>query len=204
MASHQPSFFPGRGTAFSGACVSAVTALGPCRQEPCTYGGSLFGPSLYTGGVTVPVEFSAGRRPAALTAAAFNGVLGGRDGGRSPPPVGPPYVAAAYIVNTFGSRVRTLLGTREGVNTLTLSPEGIDAFTVEAVLGGSPPRAVTWVVGGTVARVDTAAPWGLTAEAADGGWAQWGGWTSGKEIELRIYPDGGGEGVYRIKVFLPR
>lgn len=202
VRSHQPTFSPGRFTAAPGACVSAVNRLGPCRHEPCTVGGSLYAPSLFTGGVTVPSEFAHGRRPRPLTTAMFNGVLG--KGGAQRQPQGPPYIAGAYIVNRFGSRVRTLLGAAEGVNTLTLSPEGVDVFTVEAVLGGKTPRSVKFEVEGWVARIDWAAPWGLTREAPDGGWEPWGGWTSGKELKLRITPEGGGGGVYRLKVFLPR
>jgi len=196
----KPRFAPGSYTYNGNGCVSAVNRLGPCRKEPCTVGGSLFASSLYRGSITVPEEFADGRSPAPLTASMFHGVLGLTPGSRG---TGAPHIKNAYVVNRFGSRVRVLLGPGKGTTTVKLAYDAIDAFSIEATVGGRKPDWVHFERDGKTVRYDSAAPWGMTGELPEGGWKDWGGWTSGKTHDIRITPEGGSSRTFRLRVYMP-
>eukprot|EP00168_Porphyra_purpurea_P012141 TRINITY_DN3154_c0_g1_i2.p3 TRINITY_DN3154_c0_g1~~TRINITY_DN3154_c0_g1_i2.p3 ORF type:complete len:172 (-),score=34.09 TRINITY_DN3154_c0_g1_i2:40-555(-) len=118
----------------------------------------------------------------------FNGIVGLAPSRRG---TGTPYISGAYIVNRFGSRVRELLGPGAGTTVVRLAPDAIDAFSIEATVGGRKPDWVRFERDGETIRWDGAEPYGMTGELPQGGWKDWGDWTSGKTHAIRITPEGG-------------
>lgn len=176
---HQPIFQPGTRTRFPNRCVSAVNRLGACAVEPCTRGGNPQGPSLFTGGEMVPVQFARGAQPPAIRSSWF--------------PAGTPVgggtlgTNAVYVADVRGRRRWRLK--RGRVNVVTLNT-GLPQFTIQATLWGNVRvDGVEFRAGRRVLTVERQAPWFLTRPNASGkGFLPWGGWTAGKEVWLTISP----------------
>lgn len=176
---YTPTFRPGTRTRFHNRCVSAVNRLGQCAVEPCTRGGNPRGPSLYTGGEMVPVQFAGGAKPPPIRASWF--------------PAGSPVggaalgVNAVYVADVRGRRRWRLK--RGVVNVVTLN-SGLPRFTIQATLWGNVRvDGVAFHAGGRVVNVERLAPWYLTRPNASGkGFLPWGGWTAGKEIKVKVAP----------------
>eukprot|EP00170_Pyropia_yezoensis_P004173 contig_17187_g4184 len=176
---YTPTFRPGKGTRFPNRCVSSVNRLGKCAVEPCTRGGNPQGRSLYTGGEMVPAQFAGGAKPPPIRATWF--------------PVGSPVgggvlgVNAVFVTDVRGRRRFRL---KRGVlNVVTLN-SGLPRFTIQATLWGNVRvDGVAFRTDGRTVSVEREAPWYLTRPDASGkGFLPWGGWTTGKEIKVKVTP----------------
>lgn len=191
---HSPTFQPGFGTRFPDRCVSSVDRLGAFRVEPCTVGGDPDGPSLYTGGELVPIQFSGPPPPPPLNASWFPTSGAGSLG-----------IIDVFVVNRFGQRQWALNGT--GVNEVSLDA-GLHSFSLEATVWGNVMvGGVAFQVGTRRMRVAPEAPWYITprkegSELLDA----WGYWTAGHVVNVTVSPrglDGDAVAVYP-KEFLVR